>query len=177
MWLSKQGVFAQGYADDGVILMRGKFLNTICDVMQRMLCGVERWCHVKTLSVNPSKTEIILFTRHYKPEQHKVIYFFDEELKLSQGVKYLRVILDSKLSWKAHMDSRCQKAIVAFSQLRRVTEATWGMTPKVVHWLYTAVIRPMFCYAAVIWWSRTTYKTVSKQLDHLQRPVCTSLGQ
>jgi len=46
------------------------------------------------------------------------------------------------------------------------------MTPKVVHWLYSAIIRPMFCYAAVIWWSRTTYKTVSKQLEHLQRLAC-----
>jgi len=56
-----------------------------------------------TLSVNPNKTETILFTRRYKPKQHKAIYFFDEEVKLSQGVKYLGVILDSKLSWKAQM--------------------------------------------------------------------------
>ena len=42
-WLSKQGVFAQGYADDGVVLVCGKFLNTICDVMQHVLRGVERW--------------------------------------------------------------------------------------------------------------------------------------
>ena len=40
-WLIRQGVFAQGYADDGVILVCGKFLDIICDVMQRMLYGVE----------------------------------------------------------------------------------------------------------------------------------------
>ena len=165
-------MFAQGYADDGVLLVCGKFLNTVCDAVQRVLCGVERWCHDKTLSVNPNKTEMILFTRRYKPEQLKVIYFFNEELKLSQSVKYLGVILDPKLSWKAHLDSRCQKAIIAFSQLRRVMGVTWGMTPKVAYWLYTAVIRPMFCYAAVIWWSRTTYKTVGKKLEHLQRLAC-----
>ena len=66
-WLSTQGVFAQGYADDGVVLVCGKFLNTVCDVMQRVLRGVERWCHDKMLSVNPNKTEMILFTRRYKP--------------------------------------------------------------------------------------------------------------
>jgi len=43
-WLSRQRAFAQGYADDGVILVCGKFLDIICDLMQRMLYGVEKWC-------------------------------------------------------------------------------------------------------------------------------------
>ena len=53
-----------------------------------------------------------------------------------------------------------------------IRDSTWSMTTKVVYWLYTAVIRPMFCYAAVIWWSRTNYKTVGKKLEHLQRLAC-----
>jgi hypothetical protein len=30
-WLSRQGVFAQGFADDGVILLIGIFLATLCE--------------------------------------------------------------------------------------------------------------------------------------------------
>jgi len=41
MWLSKQDVFAQGYADDGVVLVCGKFMNTVCDVRQRVAWGRE----------------------------------------------------------------------------------------------------------------------------------------
>jgi len=59
-----------------------------------------------------------------------------------------------------------------FHQLQRVAGKTWGTSPKVIHWLYTAVIRPMLCYAAVIWWTRTQLCTVSKQLEHLQRLAC-----
>jgi len=43
-WLSKQGVFAQGFADDGGLLLIGKALNILCEVMQRILHGVEKWC-------------------------------------------------------------------------------------------------------------------------------------
>ena len=98
--------------------------------MQRVLRGVKRWCHDKTLSVNPSKTEMILFTRRYKPEQHKAIYFFDEEVKLNQGIKYLGVILDSKLSWKTHLDSRLSKS---HRRLFTVEKSHWsylGHNPK-----------------------------------------------
>ena len=42
--LSKQGVFAQGFADDGVVLIIGKVLNTMYEIMHRMLRGVEKWC-------------------------------------------------------------------------------------------------------------------------------------
>ena len=31
-------------------------MNTVCDVMQRVLRGVQGWCHNKVLSVNPNKT-------------------------------------------------------------------------------------------------------------------------
>ena len=31
-WLSKQGVYAQGFADDGVAVVIGYFLTTLCEI-------------------------------------------------------------------------------------------------------------------------------------------------
>jgi len=33
-WLSKQGVFAQGFADDGVIIIVGKVLHILSDIKE-----------------------------------------------------------------------------------------------------------------------------------------------
>jgi len=71
-----------------------------------------------------------------------------------------------------HVDVKCNKALAAFYQVRTATSKTWGTSPKVVHWIYTAVIRPMLTYVAVIWWPRARYITVSKQLAHVQRFAC-----
>jgi len=171
-WLSKHGGFAQGYADDGVILVCGRVLHIMCDVMQRLLRGVEQWCKDHNLSVNPTKTEMMLFTRKYKVEQIKPITLFGQCLTLNYQVKYLGVILDPKLNWKLHLEAKCRKATIAFHQVRRIAGVTWGMTPRVIHWLYTAVIRPIISYAAVVWWPRVTLITASKQLDHIQRLAC-----
>ena len=172
VWLTKQGVFALGFADDGCVLITGVILSTICDIMQRILHDIENWCLARDLSVNPGKTELVLFTRRYKPDRIKTLSFFNQQLELSEQVKYLGVILDCKLTWKKHLDTRCQKALTAFYSVRRATGKTWGTSPKVVHWLYVAVIRPMLCYAAVVWWPRIQYATVVRQLEHLQRLAC-----
>jgi len=68
--------------------------------MQRVLKGIERWCMERELSVNPSKMEMMLFTRRYKVERVSPVIFYGKELTLCKQVKYLGVILDQKLSWK-----------------------------------------------------------------------------
>ena len=102
------GVFAHGYADDGVILIIGRISATLCEIAQRILRGVEKWCHSRSLAVNPAKSEMVLFTRQYKVDGFKPIHFYNQELVRTGQVKYLGVILDSKLKWKAHVDTKWQ---------------------------------------------------------------------
>ena len=171
-WLTKQGVFAQGFADDGVIVIVGKVLNTICEIMQRILRGVEKWCTDRELSVNPGKTETMLFTRKYKPDALGTILFYGKELELTTQVKYLGVIIDPKLNWRLHVEAKCDKALISIHQLRRSVGKTWGISPKIAQWIYTAIIRPTITYAAVVWWSRVDKKVACNKLNHIQRLAC-----
>jgi len=88
-------------------------------------------------------------------------------------------LLDSKLNWKAQVDAKYKKALAAFYQLRRVAGKTWGTSPIVIHWIYTAALRPMLCYAAVIWWTRTQDNIVlENNLNTFKRwHVCTTTLQ
>jgi len=153
-WLTKQGVFAQGFADDELILIIGKVLNTMCEIMHRVLQGEEKWCTARELSVNPIKTKLMLFTRKYKPDAMSPIFFYNQKLDLSTQVKYLGVIFDPKLYWRLHIETKRDKALASFYQLKSSVGKSWGITPKVARWMYTAVIRHMITYAAVVWWPR-----------------------
>jgi len=79
--------------------------------MQTILFKVQRWCERHDLSVNPTKTEMVLFTRKRESKNFRAPRFFGKELSLSHQVKYLGVILDSKLIWKPYLDPKCNKAI------------------------------------------------------------------
>jgi len=118
----------QGFADDGTVLIIGAFLSTLCKTL--LLRGIEKWCDERQLSVNPSKTELILFTRKLKIEGFQSLTFYGKTLALSNQVKYLGVLLDSKLSWKNHVEAKCNKALAAFYQVRRAVGTTWGASPR-----------------------------------------------
>jgi hypothetical protein len=60
----------------------------------------------------------------------------------------------------------------AFWTCRGTFGKTWGLKPKVVYWLYTAVVRHIAIYAANIGWPRVGLKTSQAELSKLQRMVC-----
>ena len=64
--LNGQQLTSQAYADDGVVLIVGKFLDVVCNLMQRALDHVQNWCQEEGLSVQPEKLELVLFTRRRK---------------------------------------------------------------------------------------------------------------
>jgi len=64
--LEETGTKVVAYADDVVILLQGKFPQTLCNLMETALSTLSRWTAVCGLGVNPEKTELVLFTRKYK---------------------------------------------------------------------------------------------------------------
>ncbi|CAB0038179.1 unnamed protein product, partial [Trichogramma brassicae] len=48
---------------------QGTFLDTAMDSMQLILKKVDKWCSETGLTVNPAKTELVIFTRKHRVEQ------------------------------------------------------------------------------------------------------------
>ncbi len=101
--LNAMGYTAQAYADDLTIVIQGKYFSTVVDLMQGSFRVVDNWCKTKGLSINPEKTEVVLFTRKRKTEGIERLEQQVVKLNLSKEVKYLDTILDDKLMWKAYM--------------------------------------------------------------------------
>lgn len=101
---------AQAYADDVAIVYTGERISTLSSKMQRGLDIIQEWCEDNQLSVNPKKTEIVLFTRKRKLGEYTLPCMSGTQLQLKEEVKYLGVILDKKLHFGRHVAEQCAKA-------------------------------------------------------------------
>ena len=76
LWdLNEAGYYSIEFADDIAIIIRGKFLSTVSEVLQNALMRLENWCNRTKLSVNPNKTTIVPFTRLRKRDPSSNLFF------------------------------------------------------------------------------------------------------
>jgi hypothetical protein len=123
--LSGGGLYAQGYMDDISLLVVGKFPNTVSGLIQWALCTVEVWCSELGLSFDPDKTGFIAFMRRGNLLGFFEPRLFGRTLQCSMSVKYLGVILDSRLTWREHMDVKVRKAQNLLWACRRAWDPGW----------------------------------------------------
>jgi ribonuclease HI len=160
------------YADDIALLVTGKFPSTLSEILTSALRELEEWANRGGLGINPSKTELVLFTRRRKVEDFRRPSVGGTTLSLASEVKYLGIILDSKLDWRRNIEVRVGRALTAFYSCRRMFGARWGMRPGMVHWLYVAVILPILTYGCLVWWRAGRTKSNLQTLARVQRLAC-----
>lgn len=170
--LTSEGITVQGYADDIVIIARGKWEEVLCDLVQKGLNITQRWCKSVGLNINPTKTSLITFTRRTSLKKMKTIYLDGVEVKQDKQIKYLGVLMDSKLRWHLQEEAAVDKARKAIMVCRRMANKSWGCSPRIMLWMYKMMVLPIVTYGAIAWASRTKLATTKKSLDKLQRLAC-----
>ncbi|XP_074114897.1 uncharacterized protein LOC141537672 [Cotesia typhae] len=166
--LENLGVHAVGYADDIVLMVKSSSPAEMRWRTQRALNLIQKWCTDKSLRVNPTKTEMVLFTKKRKPKI-KAPSIFGVELQFLKEVRYLGVTLDSKLIWNSHIEKQTQKATATFWACRRIFGTTWGLRPKLIKWIYTAILVPQLTFASVVWWPSIKKNINIKALSKIYR--------
>lgn len=166
------GAHIQGFADDIAIMVRGKFVETVVEIMNARLKEVCAWCNREGLRVNPEKTTILPISRLRNLTALSRLEMNGSKLRVSVTAKFLGVTLDQRLTWNPHLENVLHKAKWALMTSRRLVGSNWGLRPQVVHWLYKMVILPQILYGAIVWWPKAVQRVASQQLASLQRMAC-----
>jgi len=114
---------------------------------------------------------MLLSRRKRKERKDLEIYFNFRPLTQVISLKYLRIIIDSKLTFREHITyttEKCSKLIFALSRSAKIN---WGLTYNALKTIYTGAILPLLLYGAPIWvnaLNKTCYRT---KLTRVQRLI------
>ena len=91
------------YADDTSVLIRGRDLDHVINVLNSELHLLSNWLKANKLSLNAEKTFYMVF--HRAKLKHKNIQILFDNVTLSEvaSLKYLGLIIDNKLKWIDHI--------------------------------------------------------------------------
>ena len=96
-------------------------------------------------------------------------------LQLTFGVIYLGLFLDKGLTRKAQLTNVMKEVYRAFCTCKGTFGKTWFLKPRVVHWMYSIVIRPILNNSTTVWWPRVGYNVSRTELSRLHRVACLAI--
>lgn len=113
------------FADDAVIWKRGFNISHIIGSIQRDTHILEQWGLVWGFKFSVLKSQVTHFTRKKVPENQEIM-LYNHTIEKSNAFKYLGVWLDSKLTWKLHIEhveTKCKKVL---NLMRMISGLSWG---------------------------------------------------
>ena len=111
--LYAEGAEVIQYADDTQVIISGdkENIQAIIHQMEAVLGNIDAWFSANLLKVNASKAELIVFgsSRALSNMPELRISFCNTNIVPCDKVRNLGLIMDSKLSWDAHVGCPCDQ--------------------------------------------------------------------
>ena len=151
------------YNDDKVLYLAGPTIHSLTFYINQDLQCLSEWLEDNNLGLNVSKTKFVLFTsqRHKERDCILNLNLLGKSISCQTTFKYLGVVFDNFMTWKAHADYVCKKVASRVSILGRVRSFVTKEAATLVH---NALILPLFDYCDIAW-----SNLLQQDIDRLQR--------
>ena len=116
--------------------------------MNKELKKLTLWLNCNRLALNISKTNFVIFAAVNKPRKNVTILLGNKAIAEKTYVKYLGVLIDSKLKFKEHISSVNKKIARTVGLLYKLRHY---MNQETLVMVYYSLIYPFLIYAVPIW--------------------------
>src|SRR6266516_7709182 len=160
------------YVNDVDLVVSSKSIEENCQLLQKLaedlLIDLKQNC----MQFDVDKTELIYFHSKRSLDLKNELYLVKVEETIFQSkelVKYLKIWLDSKLSFKAHVERKIASAQKVFTQIERLSNTERGSSFQAMRQLYIACISLVADYGVPVWWNNQ--KCLLEKFQKLQNQI------
>ena len=159
------------FADDTNLLVVGKTLKKIqkqINIDLKFLC---KWLKANKISLNASKTELIIFRDPKKKSCHELKIKIDgKKLIPSKFVKYLGIFIDSHLNWHTQETAVSTKLSRAIGMLYKIRHFVDHATLRMI---YYGIFSSILMYGCQIWGQNNS---ITNKLQILQNKALRAIN-
>jgi len=161
------------YVDDYTISYCSRSMPSIERKLQTSLHHLAKWANKNGFKFSTSKTVCMHFCNrrglHLDPE----LFLNNKLIPVVEKTKFLGVMFDKKLNFKAHIDYLRVKCQPAIHLLRTVSRMNWGADRETLLRLFRALVRSRLDYGAPVYGSaRPSYLLKLKPVQNQALRLC-----
>lgn len=156
------------YADDITIVYSAKSLDMLQSLINADLLILFDWMSNHALTVNAEKTKYMLFGENVDTCLNLV--YNNSNISKTTEHKYLGVLFDNCLNWKAHIKSIKSKVVPLCGVFRRISKV---IPFRIKRTIFFALFHPYILYGIPIWGN--TFKKYILELQRIQNRAIKNL--
>lgn len=121
------------YADDTSIIVTSPNVDMLQEQSNKIFQDVNNWFKINQLSLNYKKKQYLQFKTQNSKDYQIRLNFMDNFVNKSSQTKFLGLIIDDTLSWKAHIDNIMSKLNTACFVVRMIQPLMSTETLRMVY--------------------------------------------
>ena len=158
------------YADDACIWFSGPDPEKSVEIVQKAVDIAIEWGEQNSLKFSPSKTEAMVISRKRKLKIPLItkLKIGDRPVEYANQVRHLGVIVDRKLSWGPHLNTKsaaCKKQLYKWIGYQQGMK---GLQPLMASYIWRGIIRPKLTFGCLVWSPVLRTKTRRDQIKSVQ---------
>ncbi|KAJ2937435.1 hypothetical protein O0L34_g18626 [Tuta absoluta] len=170
-----EGVHLIAYADDVTILIEASSRAEIERKASSVLTAISDWGTRNRLGFSAGKSMTMTYKGKFK--RPPTIRMNGVPIKSVTQARVLGVTLDETRSYGSHAGIIGEKASNCFGKMSRVSATRWGIRYPALRLLYAGTYVAVVCYAAAVWYRRSSNFVVRRTLLRSQRPALILLSK
>jgi hypothetical protein len=132
------------FADNTMILAVGTSNEESTGKLQTAINQIQTWTKKWNIQLNESKSVHINFTnRHF---EHFAVIINNQKVPYANTAKYLRMTLDAKLRWKAHVKKQRQELELRYQKMYWLVRRNSSLSLHNKLLIYKQILKPIWTY-------------------------------
>jgi hypothetical protein len=136
------------YADDISTIVTSPNFETFKEQSDKIFQDINKWFKVNQLALNYNKTQYLQFNTKNSMDYALKLNCKGNYVKISSQTKFLGLIIDDSLSWKAHTDHIMSKLNIACFIIRTIQPI---MSTETLRMVYFAYVHSFISFRIIFW--------------------------